>query len=235
MDRNPNHMAATRNRIGHFGRAISGRNEPERRETAQNAPKPPESGPPPCPVWEMNSDPSNPTYVRSCAHAGRSPGKTIAASVRTGADAAMQHRSGNPIKDQTKGLPADATPVQSRLISPPRDHRKGFSWVPTSRSIRGSARASALPKASAAVVEVPSPCPLMPAVIPHGPGACRSSGRIRPHPARRVVRPPAPAPARMQRLVVFLVRSLRMRTPRPTIGGRLSQWRLTKRSSGFGH
>jgi hypothetical protein len=112
----------------------SGRNEPKRRETAQNAPKRPESGPPPCPVWEMNSDPSDPTYVRSCAHPRRPPEQAVAASVRTGADTAMQHRQANPIKDQTKGLPAAAAPVHSRLTSPPRDHRKGFSWVPSLRS-----------------------------------------------------------------------------------------------------
>jgi hypothetical protein len=86
VDGNPNHRASTRNRIGHFGRAISGRNGPERRETAQNAPKRPESGPPPCPVWEMNSDPSNATYVRSCAHPRRPPEQAVGASVRTGAD-----------------------------------------------------------------------------------------------------------------------------------------------------
>jgi hypothetical protein len=86
VDGNPNHMASTRNRIGHFGRAISVRNGPKRRETAQNAPKRPESGPPPCPVWEMNSDASNATYVRSCAHPRHPPEQAVAASVRTGAD-----------------------------------------------------------------------------------------------------------------------------------------------------
>jgi hypothetical protein len=140
VDRNPNHLASTRNRIGHFGRAISGRNGPKRRETAQNAPKPPESGPPPCPVWEMNSDPSDPTYVRSCAHPRRPPEQAIAAPVRTDADTAMQHRQANPIKDQTKGLPAAAAPVHSRLTSPPRDHRKGFSWVPSLRFARAPVR-----------------------------------------------------------------------------------------------
>jgi hypothetical protein len=114
LDGNPNHMAATRNRIGHFGRAISGRNEPKRRETAQNAPKPPESGPPPCPVWEMNSDSSDPTYVRSCAHSWQPLKQAVAASVRTGADGAKQHHAANPIKDRTNVLPADAPAVHSK-------------------------------------------------------------------------------------------------------------------------
>jgi hypothetical protein len=136
-------MASTRNRIGHFGRLISGRNEPERRETAQNAPKRPENGPPPCPVWEMNSDPSDPTYVRSCAHLRRAPEQAVAASVRTGADGTKQHRSANPIKDRTNVLPAAAAPVHSRLISPSRDQRKGFSWVPSLRFARASVDAPA--------------------------------------------------------------------------------------------
>jgi 5-oxoprolinase (ATP-hydrolysing) len=131
VDGNPNHMASTRNRIGHFGRAISGRNEPKRRETAQNAPKPPESGPPPCPVWEMNSDPSHATYVRSCAHPRRPrnrPSPRPCAPARTGRSNIIGESNQRPNKCLARRRGPGTLEV---LISPPRDHRKGFSWVPS--------------------------------------------------------------------------------------------------------
>jgi hypothetical protein len=178
-------MASPRNRIGHFGRAIPGRNGPKRRETAQNAPKRPESGPPPCPVWEMNSDASNATYVRSCAHPRRPPEPAVAASVRTGADGTMQHRSANPIKDRTKVLPPPRPRYtrgvdQLRLVTIERDSHGYARHV----SLKPSVQASAPPKARACPRQSSRP---RRALFRH---AVAQASRARPDPARNGRRPP---------------------------------------------
>jgi hypothetical protein len=192
----------------------------------------------------MNSDPSDPTYVRSCAHPWHPAKQAIATPVRTDADTAMQHRSANPIKDQTNVLPADAAPVHSRLTSPPRDHRKGFSWVPSLRLAQASVQTSAPPQRAATAALLLSGIRYRRTSRALLVG-CTRRGRASRHACACTARASSPscmtiatdrpaAPARTQRPAVFFARFLQMRTPRHPIRGRSSRCRTTTPSPCLG-
>jgi hypothetical protein len=141
------------------------------------------------------------------------------------------------------------------LISPPRDHRKGFSWVPSLCSASASVRLPAPPCPLA--VEAATPCGLLEtrrtdarrrhpvsevSALPlAGARQGRASGRavevltgaFRASSITTVVDPPA-GPARTPRLAVFFSRFLRMRTSGHPVGERQSRYRTTRRSRGFG-
>jgi hypothetical protein len=221
-------MAATRDRIGHFGRAISA---PKRFRTARNGSKRAETARKRTPSLPGvgNEFRLEPCDLRAIVRTPEAPPRTgRRRAVRTGADGPRQHHAANPIKDQTKVLPAAAAGGTLKvLISPPRDHRKGFSWVPSLRSAPASVRASVPPGRTDAAA-LPSSCTRHRCARRRAVAVIARASRAS---SMTTVVDPPPRHARTQRLAVFFSRFLRMRTDGHPVGERQSPYRTT----GIGH